>query len=204
MSTAALKRISEEQYLERERSAVEKSEYFDGEIFAMAGASFPHNRIAANLLAMLWNRLRGKQCQPLASDMRIQIPPQRKFTYADVLVVCGQPQFAPGPPDNLLNPTVIVEVLSPSTAAYDRSTKFRHYQSIESFAEYVLVEQNSADIDCFTRADDGTWTLRSYSGKEAVLRLHSIDCQLPLAEIYTGVEFPHVPMREPVPEDPAV
>ena len=117
MSTAALKRISEEQYLERERSAVEKSEYFDGEIFAMAGGSFSHNRITTNLSGILWNQLRGKPCQPFMSDMRIQIQPKRKFCDADVLVVCGQPQFAPGPPDNMLNPRVIVEVLSPSTAA---------------------------------------------------------------------------------------
>ncbi len=204
MSNAVLKRIGEEEDLERERRAVTRSEYFDGEVFAMAGGSFPHSRIAANTLAMLWNRLRGKPCQPLTSDMRIQIPPQRKFCYADVLVVCGQPQFAPGPPDNLLNPTVIIEVLSPSTAAYDRSTKFRHYQSIASFAEYVLIEQDSANIDCFTRVADGTWTLRPYSGREAILRLHSIDCELPLAEIYTGVEFPRVSLRDVPPDASAV
>lgn len=204
MSAAALKRISEEQYLQRERGAVEKSEYFDGEIFAMAGASDAHDLITGNTYALLWNLLKGKPRRPRTSDMRIQIPPTRKFTYADVLVVCGQPQFALGPPDNLLNPRVIVEVLSPSTAAYDRSTKFRHYQAIESFAEYVLVEQDSAEIDCFTRADDGTWTLRSYSGKDAELQLYSIDCRLPLAEIYKGVEFPRVPLREPVPEAPTV
>jgi Uma2 family endonuclease len=204
MSTAALKRISEAEYLDRERLAVEKSEYFDGEIFAMAGASFAHNQIGGNLYLALRLRLNGKPCQPLMSDMRIHIPQRRKFTYPDISVVCGKPEFSPGPSDNLLNPRVIFEVLSPSTEAYDRSAKFRHYQAIESLAEYVLVEQDSADIDCFTRAGDDAWILRSYSGLDAVLSLNSIDCQLPLAEIYTGVEFPPVSLRDRIPDDPAV
>ena len=204
MSTAATRRLTEEEYLAIERASESKHEYFDGEVFAMAGASLPHNRIVGNILSTLDRRLRGSRCEPLPSDMRIHIPSKRKFTYADVLVVCGTPQFAPGPPDNLLNPRLIVEVLSPSTELYDRTAKFRHYQSIASFAEYLLVEQDEPLIDCFTRGANGLWSLMSYAGTEGTVKLQSIDCELSMPDIYNGVEFSQVPLRAPTPDDPTV
>jgi Uma2 family endonuclease len=204
MATAAIRRTTEENYLATERVAGTKSEYFDGELFAMAGESFAHNQITGNIYGILWNQLKKAECKPLLSDMRIQIPPKRKFTYADMLVVCGKPEFAPGPPDNLLNPRVIVEVLSPSTELYDRTIKFRHYQEIESFTEYLLVEQDEPLIDRFSRGEDGQWTLTSAVGMEALLPLRSIPCELHLAEVYRDVAFPQVPMRTPTPVEPSV
>lgn len=180
---------SVEEYLAFERASAEKHEYRDGEIVAMVGASYAHNLIAMNIGASLHTRLRGKPCRVLPSDLRVQIPGKRFYTYPDLTVTCGQPHFSDDPQDTLLNPQIIVEVLSPSTEAYDRGMKFRHYRSIESLQEYVLIEQVSQRIEHFVRQANDLWLLSDATGPDATLHLPTIDCTIPLSEIYEEVVF---------------
>ena len=179
--------ITPEEYLRREREAETKSEYENGVIIAMAGASVEHNRIAVNLLVGLGNQLSGKQCEPFGSDMRVCIG-KRKYYYPDITVVCGEPQFYSA--DTLTNPTLIIEVLSKSTEGRDRVVKFDGYRALSSVSTYVLVAQDQARIECFTRQPDSSWRLDIAIGLDAVLRLPAIGCELRLAEIYARITFP--------------
>jgi Uma2 family endonuclease len=187
--------LSPEEYLAIERRAAFKSEYYNGEMFAMSGASLAHNTIAANIAGELRQRLRASPCRPVQSDMRVKIPPARLYTYPDVAVVCPPVQLEDDHGDTLLNPVVIFEVLSDSTENYDRGRKFEHYRKLASLREYLLVSQHAPHVEHYTRADNGTWVLRDATGLEAVLRLTSIGCELPLGEIYAKVE-----LKEPEPE----
>jgi Uma2 family endonuclease len=182
--------LTPEQYLEIERKAEYKSEYFNGEMFAMAGASYLHSLVAANLLADLQLQLRRKPCRILTSDTRVHIPNTGLYTYPDAVVVCGAPQFLENQrPDTLLNPVVVIEVLSPSTEAYDRGRKFGHYQAIESLRQYVMADSDRLHVDVLTRQPDGTWLLRSAGNLQDTIDLDSIACKLVLADIYDKVEF---------------
>jgi Uma2 family endonuclease len=188
---AALKTyISPEEYLERENAALEKSEYYNGEIFAMAGTKPNHVRLCMNLSANLFNRLRGRDCEVFPTDLRVNIPQAGNlFTYPDISVVCGKADFSGLDPMSLLNPTLIIEVLSDSTAEYDRTAKFAMYRQIESLKEYVLVNQKQPFVETYLKKDSGEWVYSSASELTEEILLTSLNVSLPLAEIYERVEF---------------
>lgn len=183
-------RLTEAEYLARERAAEGKSEFFDGEVFAMAGGTPMHSLIATNLAREFGNRLKGRPCVPFNSDLRLKIQATGLYTYADLSVVCGPLEFADPEPDTLINPTVLVEVLSDSSEAYDRGKKFEHYRRIPTLREYLLVSQKEPHIDQFIRGETGPWFLREVAGLEASLELPSLGVSLALAEVFANVEFP--------------
>jgi Uma2 family endonuclease len=182
--------ITPEKYLTLERQSEIKSEYWKGGMFAMAGATEAHNLIVTNVVIELGSQLKGRPCKLYPNDMRVRIPRSPSYKYPDTVVVCGQPQFEDEHRDTLLNPTVIIEVLSPSTEAYDRGAKFREYRSIESLQEYVLISQDKPLIERYVR-QEGTpfWLFSDASGLEAGVELGSVNCTLALAEVYDKVEF---------------
>lgn len=181
--------ITPEDYLAIERRAEHKSEYFNGEMFAMAGASERHVLIVTNVVAELLRQLKGRPDKAYASDLRVRISPTGLYTYPDIVVVCGQAQFADDQKDTLLNPTLIVEVLSESTKDYDRGEKFEQYRSLFSFNEYVLIAQDRYHVEHFVRQPDNRWLLAETNRREDALQLSSISCTLALAEIYDKVEM---------------
>lgn len=199
MSTAAVKRYTVEEYLLLERDSLEKHEYYDGEIFAMAGATPAHNAVTLNIGAELRAALRDKDCIALASDMRVFVP-AGLYCYPDATVVCGAPDIEKYRGlETLKNPLLIVEVLSKSTEAYDRGTKFDLYKTIPSLRGYLLVSQEKPKVDYFSHREDG-WLLSSAAGLEASILISELDVKLSLAEIYAKVEFP--PADEATPFTP--
>ena len=178
-------RTSVGEYLAAERASAEKHEYWGGDVFAMAGASLVHNRIVANLLRELGNRLLDRACEPLPSDMKVLVPSKPGFVYPDVSVVCGEPRFADEERDVLVNPTVIIEVLSDATERFDRGDKLIGYRSVASIEQVALVSQHERRVEVFTR-DGDRWILQDTTD-DGVARLRSIDCELPLAGVYHGV-----------------
>jgi Uma2 family endonuclease len=189
------KYLSPAEYLEFERAALEKHEYFDGEIFDMSGASLKHVTISSNINASLHFQLKKRPCKSYQSDLRVHIPATGLFTYPDIIVVCGKPQLLDDAYlDTLLNPLVIVEILSPSTADYDKGAKFDHYRTIESLKEYVLVWQDKKRIARYTKQDDGSWVLRDFIGEDAEIELISIECSLTMDDIYDKVDFEESPV----------
>ncbi len=191
-------RMTEAEYLAFERASDIRHEYLDGHVYAMTGASRAHNLISTYTAASLINQLRGRPCEVYASDMRVRVSATGLYTYPDVTVVCGNPQFADSALDTLLNPVLVIEVLSPSTESYDRGKKFQHYRQLESLREYVLISQDSPRVERFLRQDDGTWLLTDAAGLDASLELASVACTLALAEVYEKVTFE----SEEVPEEP--
>jgi Uma2 family endonuclease len=179
--------FTEAEYLLIEGQAAYKSEYIHGRIYAMSGGTPEHSQIAANIIAEVKGRLKGKPCRVYTSDLRVKVRATGLLTYPDITVVCGEPQYEG---DNLLNPTVIFEVLSPSTEAEDRGHRFEHFKQIPSLQDYVLVAQDSPRIECYTRQDDTNWPGQIVGGAEAHLFLASLDCTLELAEVYDQVPFP--------------
>jgi Uma2 family endonuclease len=184
---SARRRLSVDEYLDIERAAETKSEFYDGEMFAMAGASEPHNLISLNIGAELRAALRQRGCRVYPSDMRVKCP-TGLYTYPDVTVVCSEPRFEGSKRDNLLNPLVIVEVLSPSTEAYDRGKKFEHYRTIPSLQAYVLVASDRRSVEHFARQDQGGWLLSEPI--DGTIAISALDCALSLDEIYDLVELP--------------
>jgi Uma2 family endonuclease len=176
------------EYLEIERKAEIRSEFIAGRIYAMAGASRRHNLIAGNMLAALKTQLRGKPCESYMADMRVKVSPTGLYTYPDVIVVCGQPQFEDAFVDTLLNPTLLVEVLSETTEAYDRGEKFPQYRNLDSLREYVLVSQNKLRVENYLR-DGERWVLSEVHVLGESVSLASIGCEIALATIYEGVDF---------------
>ena len=190
MSTAPrTRRFSVAEYLALEADSLEKHEYYQGEIFAMAGASIAHNIISGNLLAHLHSQLRGKDCRPLGSDQRIKVENTGLFTYADTSVICGKVEQAKDDPLSATNPRVIVEVLSDSTETKDRRRKLKLYLKVESLREYILVAQDEPRIDKLIRNNDGTWTMSIVEGMKEWLELESIGCRLAMSDIYDGITF---------------
>ena len=181
--------LTPEDYLALERSADFKNEYFAGEIFAMTGASEPHNLIVVNVGAEIRQQLKKRPCKAYVNDMRVKVSPTGLYTYPDLIVVCGKSEFDDTHFDTLLNPTLIIEVLSDSTEAYDRGRKFEHYRKLESLAEYVLIAQHRPHVESYRRQPDQQWLLTESTGLESTLRLHSIDCELALMEVYDKVEL---------------
>lgn len=180
-------RLTPEEYLAIERRAETKSEYLDGEMFPMTGGSRWHGLVITNLLRELSQKLKGIDCEVYPGDVRVHIPATGLYTYPDATVVADVPRFLDGVSDTLLNPTLIVEVLSPTTEAYDRGKKFQHYKAIGSLAEYVLVSQETPRIEKHTRQNDGRWSMEIISGLGQKVVLSSIGCELSLAEIYDKV-----------------
>jgi Uma2 family endonuclease len=176
-----------EEYLAFERQSETKHEYFAGEIVAMAGASYEHNIIVLNAGASLHAQLRGRSCAAVPSDLRLRVSPIGPLTYPDIMVICGQPQFTDERPDMVTNPTVIIEVLSPSTEGDDRGRKFRHYRTIASLQEYVLIAQDEYRIEHYVRAENGWWRFTEATDLEASIQLESIGCTLALADVYERV-----------------
>ncbi len=187
MSAIPKRKMTAAEYLEVERRAEFKSEFYNGEMFAMAGASIPHNRIVGNMLRALGNRLETRDCNVYPSDTRVKIERINKYTYPDVSVTCGQEIYEGERDDVLLNPILIVEVLSPSTAGYDRREKFQSYQYIKTLQEYLLVSQDTCRLEQYVRVLEWEWKYRIYSSLEDVVKLESINCELPLKEVYLKV-----------------
>jgi Uma2 family endonuclease len=188
MASNPVPKLTEEEYLAIERAAEFRSEFVDGEMFAMAGASTSHLRLQQNLAGELYACFRGNRCEAFGSDCRIRVSGQA-YVYADVAVACG-PVMAGDQTDNLTNPVAIFEVLSPSTEKYDRGLKFQLYRTIDSLKDYVLVNQEQVRIEQFTRRPDGTWTLHDYQGSDAELKIDSIGVAIPLRRIYDRVSIP--------------
>lgn len=161
MTAVAIKMYTQEEYLELERAAEYKSEYYRGEIFAMSGAKFNHNRIKENAAVEIGLFLKGKPCSSLSSDMRVHIPQNTLYTYPDILIVCGEPEFQDDHMDTLLNPSVIIEVLSPSTSSYDQGKKFSLYQNLKSLTEYILIDSQELGARVFRKNDEGAWWISS-------------------------------------------
>ena len=189
MSSRALRHLTPEEYLEIERKAEHKSEYLDGQMYAMAGASINHSRIISNVSATLWTQLPGSECSVFTMDLRLSIRASGLFTYPDVMVICGPVETAAGGNDVVANPKLIVEVLSNSTKNYDRGEKFRHYRSIPGFSEYLLVAQDNPRVEQHVRQADGSWVFREFTTQGADILLPSIGCSLNTKTIYEGVDF---------------
>ena len=189
MSTQPKDYITPEQYLEIDRKAEFKSEYYQGEMFAMAGAGWIHNRLVSRWVAQFERQFTGGRCQGVPNDQRVQVSATKLYTYPDVVVVCGEPEFADERRETLLNPTVIVEVLSPSTEAYDRGRKFEHYRSISSLQYYVLVASDRMHIDWYIRQPNERWLLGSASQPEHVVALDAIGCNIKLSDVYEGLDL---------------
>ena len=179
-------RNTAEDYLTLERSASSKSEFHDGQIFAMTGASRKHNLVSGNIYRELSLQLKKSPCEAYINDMRVKAAQANSYHYPDIAVVCGTPQFEDAQVDTLLNPTLLVEVLSPSTEAYDRGGKFAHYRKIDTLREYLLVAQDQPSIERYVRQGD-VWILTEAEGLEASVPLESIDCVLSLREVYDKV-----------------
>jgi Uma2 family endonuclease len=187
MSSAAKKTyVTSAEYLAIERAATYKSEYRDGQIYAMSGVSRPHSLIATNLARHLANQLEGRECELHIAEMRVRIQRTGSYSYPDLVIVCGEPRMEDQVFDTLLNPTLIIEILSPSTESYDRGVKFADYREIESLSDYVLVSQDKILIERFTRQGD-SWVLMVHNQAEGVLRLPSIGCDLALRDVYARV-----------------
>jgi Uma2 family endonuclease len=189
---AEKRKYTVEEYLRMEQAAVSRHEYHDGEILAMAGGTFTHSAIVSNVNRAVGNALVGKPCRAMDSNLKIGISRERRFVYPDVSVICGPPQFDLRDPSRqtVINPRLVIEVLSPSTEAYDRGTKFDRYRELESFEEYVLVAQDHPSVQTFFKQPDGTWLLTPYAGMEAIAKLRSLGVELTLTDVYAGVEFP--------------
>ncbi len=189
MATLPKSFLTEQEYLKLERAAEYKSEYIDGQIVAMSGASRQHSALSINLIALLRNPVRSKGCTLFNSDVRIKIPNGRLYTYPDLSVSC-EPVFSDGEFDTLLNPVLLIEVLSVSTRTYDRNQKLRLYKTISSFVEYLLVDQYSVNVEHWRRQEDGSWNVREIVSLDSEFVIESIGCRLALRDIYDDVELP--------------
>ncbi len=176
------------EYLEFERESEFRHEYLDGEIYEMAGATKRHNRISTNIIRLLDNQMLERDCNVYGSDMRVKISETEKYTYPDVVAICGEEFYEDETEDTLLNPMLIVEVLSKSTEGYDRGGKFEYYQTIESFNEYVLISQEPFRVEQFVRKERNVWTYFEFRQPSDVVKLHSVSCEISLGDIYHKVQ----------------
>lgn len=189
MSTIPKPRYTPAQYLAIERAAEFRSEYYQGEMFAMVGASRRHNLISLNVAAEIRRLFQDRPCEVYQSDMRVKVDKTGLYTYPDVVATCDHPRFEDSLGDTFLNPKLIIEVLSPSTELWDRGKKFEHYRTIESLREYVLVSQDHVFVERFTRNEEGQWVLSDYRSLDDTLVLDSISCRIKLSEIYARITF---------------
>ena len=196
MSAQPLPFYTPEQYLELEERSDHKSDYLSGQIFAMAGGSPEHSAIGSNLCREMGNLLKRGPCQVFNSDLRVTIMQSGLMTHPDVTVICGEQHRHPLDKNSIINPTVLFEVLSPSTEAYDRGEKWAHYRQMDSLQEYILVSQNKARMEQYVRQDDGSWKFTAVAGLAASLLLPSLGCSLPLAEVYDKVTLQEAVAQE--------
>ncbi|PJF39205.1 MAG: hypothetical protein CUN54_09220 [Phototrophicales bacterium] len=189
MSALPQEQWTEQAYLEFEREAEIRHEFLDGQVIAMTGASRAHNLIASTTNFLLYSQLRNRPCEVYQSDMRVKVAASGLYTYPDIAVVCDKPQFLDDAVDTLLNPTLIIEVLSPSTESYDRGKKFQHYRQLDSLQDYVLIAQDQPRIECFAREKDNRWLLTEAVGLEQTIALPSIACNLSLNDVYERITF---------------
>ena len=189
MTTHTVTDVTTEEYLAAERLSETKSEYLDGGVYPMPGATVNHIRIVGNLGHQLLTQLSERPCDVLISEIKVSLQGSRKFFYPDVVVVCGELLFHDDRKDIITNPDLVIEVLSPSTEAFDRGAKFQAYRTVASLKEYVLVAQDSPTVEQYVRNDDGSWTLTTVAGLESTLTLPSVECTLNLAAVYKRVEF---------------
>ncbi|PDV98451.1 Uma2 family endonuclease [Candidatus Chloroploca asiatica] len=195
--TAQPKRyITEQEYIEFERASTSKHEYFDGQIYAMTGASRIHNLIAGNTLATLHGQLRRKPCQVFPSDMRVKVARTGLNTYPDLVVICGEPEFTDDALDTLINPLVLIEILSPSTERYDRGMKAQNYRTIETLQDYLLIAQDHYHVEHYSRQENGQWLLQEAIDIGSAITIHSIECTLALKDVYEKVDI--------TPENPGI
>ena len=185
-------RATPEEYLRYEYDATEQHEYRDGEVVAMAGGTPPHSLITMNCGGSLWGRLKDSGCRIYDANLRVRSVRKALYTYPDLTIVCGEPQFDPkdARKQTVINPKVVIEVLSPSTEGDDRGDKFDRYRGIESLEEYVLVSQTTPKVETFLRQPGGAWLYHATEGLDATALLRSVGVELPLAEVFAGVEFP--------------
>ncbi|MFT4094748.1 MAG: Uma2 family endonuclease [Niabella sp.] len=182
------------EYLEMEKDAVTKHEFYQGEIFAMAGASTRHVIIATNLIIQIGLKLKGKPCRPYGSDMRIHIPENTLFTYPDISIICGDVISSPEDEDTAVQPVVLIEILSPSTKNYDRGQKFKLYRDIPSLKEYILIDSESINIEVFRLNANRHWELEEYTIADDVLAIDAVSITIPLQEIYERTKLiPEIP-----------
>lgn len=181
--------VTPEEYLALERKAEHKSEYYAGEIVAMSGASRQHNRMVTDMVRELSFQLKGRRCEVYSNDMRVKVSPTGLYTYPDVVIVCGPAQCDDAQSDTLLNPTVIIEVLSESTEAYDRGKTFEHYCTLASLSDYILVAQDKPKMEHYGRQPEGRWLFSEKHGRAETRAIESVGCTLALAEVYDKVEY---------------
>jgi Uma2 family endonuclease len=189
MSAQPKRLLTPAEYLAIERDVRQKHEFYRGEMFAMGGASTDHNQIAFNLATELGALLKSGPCRAYLNDMRVKVSATGLYTYPDLVVTCAKPAFEDTQLDTLLNPQVVIEILSDATEKYDRGKKFEHYRQIESLREYALMAQDRSHIDLFTRGDDNLWRLSEATGLDASIELSAIGCRLKLADIYAKVTW---------------
>ena len=181
--------ISPDEYLAVERAALDKHEYYQGEVFAMSGASLKHNVIFSNLFGELAHKLKGKSCKPYGSDLRIHIPKNSLYTYPDISIICGDAALTDKEFDTAINPSVIIELLSKSTRNYDKGEKFTLYRDIDSLKEYVLVDTEKIYVEKHIRNEDGSWQLTDYRSLENSFTIETIQLNILLKDIYEGISF---------------
>ncbi len=185
-----------EEYLELDHESEEKIEFWDGNVFTLAGVSEAHDRIQSNAHFFLRLKLQGRKCRVFLSDMRVDVPAYPPYRYPDLSALCGEAKYKQlGKQQLLVNPSLIVEVLSESTADFDRGYKFTYYKSIESFTEYVLIAQDRPHVTQFVKQDENGWLHREFNALEDKFYLASLDCELELSELYQDVEFPPITNR---------
>jgi Uma2 family endonuclease len=198
VSTRPKTRLTPQEYLALERKAEIRSEYFDGEMFAMSGATREHTKIVANITTELGNQLFDRPCELYPVDMRTKVSSTGLYTYPDITAVCGEPEFEDENFDTLMNPQLVIEVLSNSTESYDRGKKFAHYRTIASLREYVLVSQTECRIERFSRHENGDWLYTESTDPDGSIELTSIACRLFLSRVYHKVDFERAKAKERV------
>jgi Uma2 family endonuclease len=182
-----------EEYLELDHNSEEKIEFWDGHVFTLAGANINHNRIQRNCTTYLQNKLQSRKCEVFPSDTRIKVPIYPPYRYPDLSALCGKPIIEKlGKQELLVNPQLIVEILSDSTESFDRGDKFTYYKSIESFNEYILIAQHRPHITQYVKQSENTWSYQEINGLDNQIHIYSMDCDLDLSQIYENVEFPPI------------
>ncbi len=189
MQKHAIKYCTHEEYLAMEQAAEYRSEYYKGEIFEMDGASINHNRIVGNLSTKLNQALANSKCEAFMNEIKVWIEQKDLFTYPDVIVICGKPEFYPDRDDTITNPTIVTEVLSDSTKNYDRIEKFEFYRTLPAFQEYILVDQYRIHVEHFYLESKGKWIYTDYSDVNDILKFNKIEFEIAMHDIYSSVEF---------------
>ena len=194
--TATATRFTEAEYLACERAAEFRSEYYRGEMFAMAGATEEHEIISTNITGLFWLAFRGRPCKAYGANMRVKVSPTGLYTYPDLSALCAEPEFLDQQFDTLTNPQVLIEILSKSTAGYDRGTKADHYRRLPSLREHLLIEQTRPHVDVYRRGKGKKWEFEAFEGLDAVIELASVQVTLPLRDIYDRVVFAEIGLKD--------